>query len=789
MKFARVAPNMATYLGKDRADVDHLLWSVLMQSHAALAPTGDWVKDLDNMLHNRSPRLDQKIRVRDREVSASESALTAPKCYSVMELTGLDPLLAPVSRESILPCLDLVSMLAAPEGNEPDGTSNCALATGASGQRLTKGDLPHRHCHLLVLSLAYHPVKGWFTGANLRWVLQAADVLQSLFQHGLAWGAGRLGYSIIRRGKSFDFEQFPRALVERFSSGKRDKEPGVKQARQPEEFARLQASWLDNITPDERVTLEALTWHELKPVMDFGQEFVRSINQQFRDGFVISAVGLAAKALQDGFGRTQADVPLVARCTLGQLPDGVDNISKLIVGDRLCYADRRALAGERGLFGLIQSLPRAGEAWCSPTYDAGWWAEPLKISRHRVAILRGPFEADEQDLLKVQLSGSDGRVKVLTEAEIPSIRAKAPEIEAHLKAGGRILFVADTQTGSDIVWLDRLPRYADVAVWRRPKGVPSISAGPGSFLDNIRLHTGSAVEIFAREYAHQPKTLLLCPRAEVPEANRVVRRLRRRGLSRRPSEMVTRPSLVETTEAIRPGHYVHFRRNTDGIPANQKLLVREVRGGGLLVERPDMEGLPRLIDRSQVPKLRVCELVRKEVAAGDIVRILWNAPDVRTSGVRRDRRFTVTGVERDGTLHFPFERALAADSWHWDYDYCAPVEGPVLPGQFLLVLAAKDLADAVASGWVRPRVKVRLCSPDHEAAERALQSVFSTGRPRPAYLQGVDIISEELATASFGLDEKVNRASEPEKPMAQDVGSLPTAEPGHGAPAPAGIGR
>lgn len=716
MSFTVVHPDQASYFGKDLADVDQIIWSPLMFGCPPLEPSGDFIQDLDSLLHNRSPLTGEKLRPNDGRMNARQCVLTSIKDISVLELCDVNPDLRQVVKQAACACLELVSMLAAPEDKQPEGTRQCCVAGFADLQRLTASGLPHRHGHLVVLSLCYNLEKERVTYANLNRVKTADRLLQALFLHKLAWGASRLRYGIVPKpgARAFEIEGFQDALGVSLNAGPRGKKGIPKRARLAEQFALLKAEWKSIIGEEGLRRLQNLPRRTPAPPVDFEAEFVASVERQLRQEFHLPAVSLAAGALLDTMGRATADLALIARFVLGKMPAGLEKIQAFSMGKYICLSDQYGLSAERDFYRVLRGQKPAKTGWCRSMDSVGWWAEPLRTNRDRVAILRGRFSDKDVAILDAELSKQDGSTLVIPPWELGQLRAQSSKIRGQLRRGGRVLFVGDAGNSADSVWLDHLPRDTGIKVWQQSKVKAGAVQGAGLGLP-FKIHCGSAVDIFANQFAHRPGALFICAKQDMNQVNQSVRK-QRKGLSRRADEIVKRAALVVDKETVkkprdvRPGQWLQVQR---GALAGELMPVVAVNQRGITVERTKF-GLQEIIRAKDLEQRRLSSFnrVEMEVAVGERIRITRNGQNANVTGMKLGRRYRVRRVERDGTLQLEGGRVMPPDCWHWSYDYCAVAEGPVLAGSTVVTAAAT--LPTLHAGWMRPGVDVRVCDANQE---------------------------------------------------------------------------
>jgi hypothetical protein len=256
MQFAAVSPGGGGYLAIDACDNDEIVWSDGAKSDPALAPTGHHVLDINSLLRNRSPRTGKKLRVKIGRISGFALAVTAPKCFSVLELMGpASKLLQGVSADAARECLQLASWLSAQLDSPSEPKQPSRLAACSVMHRLSRVENPHRHAHLLVYSLEKDPKTGVYGAADLSSLLRAGNVFQSLFQQRLALGMVAAGYRIERDIDSFKVAGFSRELVDRFSGASDARnflKSHRKRPRAEAEFDLLREGWFARCSPHLR---------------------------------------------------------------------------------------------------------------------------------------------------------------------------------------------------------------------------------------------------------------------------------------------------------------------------------------------------------------------------------------------------------------------------------------------------------------------------------------------------------------------------------------------------------
>jgi len=768
MNYSRISKTNKRYFD-DLEDTDRFLWQPMLSSENLLRPTEDWQHDFQAHLANRSPQTAMKLRRRDTPVKGMGFALTLPKCVSVLELLDIDPRLSAAVVTAAQVCLDFVTLITAPAGIVPDGKTASVVVAYAAFQRLTKAALPapHRHVHFGVLSLAMHPELQRVTGANLGLFKHAGDLLLALFQHTVAWEAAKLGYVVDTVEDSFNVRGFTRELVERFSSGPR---PGTAKdfaLRPANYFQEQNERWCKLLTKTERAELSQLCRFKpnLEPELPFAVHLNIAANTALRSDFFVPVDKIAAQALRDTFGQMPADISLLARCVTGELPGELD-AKKFQIGDRWCWSTPAGLREERQLFELVRGLSPAREGWISGTPSQPWWSKVLAADHHRVAVLRGDLDKSQLAALRKTI----GRPQFLFIEDVETavaLRQKAREITAHLQAGGRVLFLEGVKKGKQSLWLKQLPHDAGVPLLR--KGQRERLEVKGKDVSRISFAAGTACEIFAGSFTNHKSAYLLTAEARLKASNLEIRQWRRLAAVKPNQKGVKRLALVPTAEPLRPGLCVQFNRNTGGIMASETMTVLKVMGEGIQVQRA--HGLQAFIPVAQLGRLTVFDPQEMELVRGDRIRLTRNnGPKPMKSGLRSGRHFEVHVVKPDGTVCLNDARTLPAEAGHWEYGFCAAIEGPKLRAG-RVVCDAADLPLVASWGWLESKLHVVVCAATASEAQAALNAVISPVREK--LLPDTDRLCIEAAIRVEIADAEKRLRSGPVKPDAVPQAAAP----------------
>lgn len=743
MNYSKVGAHNAEYFD-DPEDTDQLLWASGMMTVPALRPTGDWRQDIRSYLANRSPQSGEKLRPRGQEVQGMMFSLTLPKCLSVIELLDLDQRTPPVITRAANACLDLIEFLAAPLDQEPDSQHPTSVVAYAAMQRLTDGDqpMPHRHAHLVVLSLAWndHPRFSRVTSANLEAVSHAGDLLQSMFQHRVAQGLRQLGYGTEVAGESFTIKGFPKAIMSWYCAGKRGHSARRYELLPAGTFGASQKRWLERLTDDELKTLRELRNQGMfrRTGPTFPMSMRTAAQAALRNNFFMPAEEIVVQALHHSIGSpTPAPVRLAGWMT-GQLLDGVEAV-KFSVRGHWCWGSAAGLAEEQAFLDQIRALPLAQSGWIGADRVDTWWGKMLADDRHRVAVLKVDLNTNEIELLKAEL---DRSVLFVQDVEAWSPRRNANLLAAHLR-DGRLLFLAAVDAPRQSVWLKELPGATGVPViWQQmPQRFDSL---PTRGLD-IAFSSGKAVEVFAGQHAQKKSAYLLVSDAVVGEMNLEIRRLRAAKAKRGHDEKVKRLAFVQ--DVLHPGAVVQLDRNSCGLRSTEVLEVLEVGVVHFRAKRPC--GLHADVPMD-VRGYRAYRSIQMELARGDRIRLTRNnGGNVGASGLRAGRRFIVNAVAADGRAYLSGGRVLPKNAGHWEYDYClSPSRGTLKAG--LVVCDAKDVDLLLTCSCLRPGIKAVVCAPAKAQAEQALSLVLSQ-LPVVQCRATTEEISLGLATATFGF--------------------------------------
>jgi hypothetical protein len=788
MKFSKVGPQSGNYLTKDKRDLDEVVYSEAINSDVALAPTGDHLHDLTSLLTNRSPRTGQRLLDRGGRVSGFSIALTAPKCFSLLEVALLDPRLQGTAADAARRCLLLAASLSAPREGQPDPEQLFRLAAFMALHRLSRLEYPHRHGHASILSLAYDPAAKRYNPADLSLVLRYGHVFQALFQHGLSLGLARAGYSVQREGDSVRVEGFPRQLVERFScTALEDEKPrrGRKRAGSTEEFEPLREVWLSCWSPDERRTVADLP-RRPTPTAAAGPDYVVFRNALFvakkslldRDFFV--PVGdLLAEALREAFGYEVPEPAVLAQVLKGDL----HRLPAFPVGDRLCYGSPEGLAQELDFHRQLRGTSSADSGWLrSPATIDAWWAPLLGRDTHRVAVLRGNFSKDDLDRLQSALGEQTRRVEcvdskspvsfepvptgavlVYRADSVPS-RQLARVVAAQICAGGRVLLVRRPEERRPSLWLDTLRAELALPCFAPSSGpvleliAPGLAA-PGN-IPELRFGKGSAVDVAALSSVRRAGVLLLCPKGSVTSRTELIRG--RRAAAEGKKEEVLRQALRRVNGPARRGLVVHLRRRRCCLRSTEPLVVEAVTPAGIIVSRPRFGRLRALVEASALHELICFEPEERPVAPGERIRLTRETIAADGSRLRAGRHLVVKLVRADGSAILRGRKVLPPEAGHWVYDYCVSFDDP--PSQAGVVICeAEELPRAVRAGWATCG-RLVVCAAEISIARQAIAAAFPGYFDEGPLLPATEAINERLAAEPEPAEPPAPSATKPVAP-------------------------
>ena len=790
MKFSKVGPQGGNYLTKDKRDLDDVIYSEGITSDKALKPTGDHLHDLTSLLSNRSPQTGKKLLDRGGRVSGFSIALTAPKCFSLLEVALLDPRLQGVASAAARRCLLLAALLSAPREGQPDCSQACSLVAFAAMHRLSRREHPHRHGHGDILSLARHPSEQRYTPANLSLVLRNGHVFQALFQHELSLGLARAGYSVQREGDSFTVERFPRQLVQRFSCTElEDEKPrrGRKRVQSTEAFEPLRQKWLSQCEPEELQALAELQRWPI-PTAAAGPHYVAFRNALFvarrsllEREFFVPVGELLAEGLRNAFGY---EVPEPA--VLSQILKGGGDLRHLPsfpVGNRLCYASPDGLVQELDFHRQLRGLRPAEAGWLRspPTIDA-WWVSVLGEDTHRVAVLRGDFADEDLHRLQAALGERTQRLAcvdpkspvsfqpvpngavLVDSADSVASRELARVITKQIDAGGRVLLVRRSTEKKPWLWLDTLRAECALPCFAPSLGpalelvAPGLAA-PGN-VPEIRFGKGSAADVAGYSNLQKAGALLLCPTESVSSRTELIRR--RRAAAGAKKKEVPRHALRQVDGPPRQGLVVQLRRRRRCLRSTEPLVVEEVTPAGIIVSRPRLGGLRARVEAPALHELICFKPEPRPMAVGERIRLTRETIAADGSRLRSGRHLVVGSVRADGSAVLRNGKVLPPEAGHWTYDYCASLGDEPRPAK-VLVCEAEELPRAVRAGWTTCG-RLVVCAAEISLARQAIAAAFPGYFDEGPLLPGTEGINARLAAEPEPAEPPAQRSTEPVAP-------------------------
>jgi hypothetical protein len=751
------------YLAGEPCDTNQTIWSSTVMGDPELSPTGDFARDLGQLLRNRSPQTGQRIRVSDGPISTVTICVDAPKCCSVMTELFEDQRLEAAGVEGVELNFRLAGRLSAPRGRCPDPSKPCALAAGATIQRLSANDLPHQHAHEVYLSIQRDPENGRYMAADLSLVAKSAELMQAAFQGVLAYRSAQAGYRVERRGNSFSFAGFPQGLVDRFSTGPwggegRHRPTKRTPGRPAAQYKVIQAAWLAGLDEEETRLLLSLRHH--RPAPPAPTHFHSAVEAIVRDALAqeywVRGDWVAAEAVRRTFGECLPDLNRIARLTLGEPDLPGDRLRVFAVAGRSCFARAEGLADERVVLDTLRATTMAQSGWIDRSPAGDRWAQLLCADRHPVAVLPlpgrstwdgrrfalGPVRAALGQCRWISPEACEGfepeagRDVVVEDAALVPSRMLAKVILGQLKTGGRALLVRD-HSGRSSLWLDCLARDAGVAVLAPGRLVETADvrlASPHAAI-KVGLAVGSVAEVAVR-----PGSLVLCSAGSVAALTAKLRK--RRGTGQRGRHVVA-TALVPWNHTPRPGLYLQFRRNHRSFRSNEVLEILSCEQDGLLVRRVHL-GLRARVELPDLASADIYKPVQIEVAKGERLRLTRTVvlPDGRE--LRQGRRLIVRAIKQPNTLVFADGTMLQGPA-HWEYDYCQAIQGPLARGRFVVCDAA-DVRQAIQAGWGQPRHTLVVCGATRAEAGRALRRAVRDCRELPTELGDEIPLGQELAS-------------------------------------------
>jgi hypothetical protein len=174
-------------------------------------------------------------------------------------------------------------------------------------------------------------------------------------------------------------------------------------------------------------------------------------------------------------------------------------------------------------------------------------------------------------------------------------------------------------------------------------------------------------------------------------------------------------------------------------------MVIEARNGQLIVRLPHLP-LNDIVSPQFRGKFEVFEVTEKNLSRLERIRFTRAMRDPNGVRFRAGQHAVAVSVRADGSALLGDGRILPADAGHWEYDYCASVDG--LPWHAKVVICdIRDLPRAAQADRLAGARRLVVCGLSQETAIEAVRAALPElfARKRPEVLPGTDETSLDLA--------------------------------------------
>lgn len=289
---------------------------------------------------------------------------------------------------------------------------------------------PHLHVHAFTFNQTYdHEEERWKAG-QFRDIKRDAPYYQAAFYARLAKRLEGLGYSIARKGKSWDLAEVPRGLAARFSRrtdqieqlaaergvrdpelkselGAKTREKKQKQLSMPE----LREVWRERLTDGDRTALASIADRKgsppsLVPTSEFEAEALEHAAQHcFERSSVVPKKDLLAEALRYGVGKVDVEKLEASLATTDVIVRPLDG-REMATTKAVLAEERAMLAFARDSKGTVSPLHphwRIKREWLNAGQRAA--VRHVLETTDRVAIVKGDAGTGKTSLLQEAAEG------------------------------------------------------------------------------------------------------------------------------------------------------------------------------------------------------------------------------------------------------------------------------------------------------------------------------------------------------------------------------------------------